>query len=66
MSNKNIKEVSIQDLLDKEKAKNRRIIMTVLIIAAFVIGFITSYFIMRSELSNVQAEAISTYISVKK
>jgi len=56
-------KLTVQDLLDKEKAKTRRILTTVAIAVALVAGFIAGQFTMRNEVSNIQANAISTYIS---
>lgn len=55
---------TVESLLEREKNKNRRIVTAVFITLAFFAGFITSYFVMRGELANVQANAISAYTHV--
>jgi len=63
---KQTKDIAIEALLEKEKTKNRRIVTGIIIVVAFVAGFIASYFVMKSEFSNVQAHAISSYVEVSK
>jgi len=60
------KEVAIEELLEKERRKNRRIVTAVLIAVALLTGFIAGQVTMRNEVSDINAQAISTYISKTK
>jgi len=59
-------KLTIQDLLDKEKTKNRRIITAVLFAVGVLIGLIGGYFQAVNVLTDTQSRVVnSIQVSVK-
>ena len=66
MKSKETKDIKIEQLLEREKTKNRRIITAVLFAAGILIGTIFGYFLSVNVINNTQAKVVnSIQLSVK-
>ena len=60
-------KLTVQDLLDKEKTKNRRIVTAVIFAVGLLAGFIGGYFISIDVTSQANARVVnSIQLSVKE